>query len=87
MIDSSLFAILDEKSLFEDSGLSVQIKDGRVESVRVHFDTINAELVRVKMITFDIKETQGLVGKDGVFRTKPIDESMKGGSAVRKKLG
>ncbi|KAH0292585.1 hypothetical protein M436DRAFT_49156 [Aureobasidium namibiae CBS 147.97] len=87
MIESNLFAILDEKSLSEDSGLIVQVKAGRVESVRVHLDTINAELIRVKMITFDVKETQGLVGKDGVFRTKPPDESKKGGSAVRKKLG
>ena len=78
---------MDEKSLSEDSGLIVQIKDGRVKSVHVHFDTINAELIRVKMITFDVKETQGLVGKDGVFRTKPPEQSMKGGSAVRKKLG
>lgn len=87
MIDSTLFAILDEKSMSQDSGLIVQVKDDRVESVRVHFDTVNAELIRVKMITFDIKETQGLVGKDGVFRTKPPDESRKGGAAVRKKLG
>lgn len=87
IIDQTLFAILDEKSLSEDSGLIVQSKDGRMQSVRVHFDTINAELIRVKMITFDIKETQGLVDVDGVFRTKPPEEGRKGGSAVRKKLG
>ena len=86
-IDPALFAVLDGKSLFEDSGLIVQIKDGRVESVRVHFDTINAELIRVNMITFDVKETQELVGENGVFRTKPPEQSRKGGSAVRKKLG
>lgn len=86
-IDSSLFAILDEKSLDEDSGLIVQVKGGEVDSVRVHFDTINAELIRVDMITFDIRETKGLVGKDGVFRTKPPEESRKRGPAPRKKLG
>ena len=40
------------------------------------------------MITFDIKETQGLVGEDSVFiRTKPPDESKKGRPAPKKKLG
>jgi hypothetical protein len=70
-IDPDLFAILDERSLSEDSGLIVQIKDGEVDSVRVHFDTINSELIRVQIITCDIKETQERVGEDGVFRVKP----------------
>lgn len=83
----TLLVILDEESTSSDSGLIVQIKDGCVYSVRVHFDTINAELIRIMMITFDIKETQGLVGEDGVFRTKPLDESKKGRPAPRKKLG
>jgi hypothetical protein len=87
-IDPDLFAVLDGKSVLEDSGLIVQVKDGgAVESVRVHFDTVNAELIRVRMITFDIAETKGLVGADGVFRTQPPQESRKGGCAVRKKLG
>jgi hypothetical protein len=87
-IDPNLFAVLDERSVSEDSGLIVQVKDGgAVESVRVHFDTVNAELIRVRMITFDIAETKGLVGADGVFRTQPPQESRKGGCAVRKKLG
>jgi len=42
-IDSRWFVILDEKSCTEDTGLIVQVKDGVVDSVRVHFDTINAE--------------------------------------------
>lgn len=82
-----MFAVLDEKSLSEDTGLIVEVKNGEVDSVRVHFDTINAELIRIKMITFDIKETKGLAGEDGVFRTKPPEESRKGGPAPRKKLG
>lgn len=86
-IDPNLFAILDEKSRSEDFGLIVQVKNGKVDSVRVHLDTINAELIRVQMITFNIGETKGLVGEDGVFRTKPPEESRKGGSAPRKKLG
>ncbi|KEQ89819.1 hypothetical protein M438DRAFT_309568 [Aureobasidium pullulans EXF-150] len=83
----TLLVILDEESIFSDSGLIVQIKNSVVHSVRVHFDTINAELIRIMMITFDIKETQGLVGENGVFRTKPPDESKKGRPAPRKKLG
>ncbi|THZ98127.1 hypothetical protein D6C82_05999 [Aureobasidium pullulans] len=83
----TLLVILDEESTSSDSGLIVQIKNSAVNSVRVHFDTINAELIRIMMITFDIKETQGLVGKDGVFRTKSPDESTKGRPAPRKKLG
>ena len=86
-IDPTLFAILDERSISEDSGLIVQIKDGLVDCVRVHFDTINAELIRIQIITFDVKETKGLVGEDGVFGTKPPEESKKGGFAARKKLG
>lgn len=86
-VDPDLFAVLDEKSLSEDTGLIVEVKNGEVDSVRVHFDTINAELIRIKMITFDIKETKGLAGEDGVFRTKPPEESRKGGPAPRKKLG
>ncbi|CAD0042824.1 unnamed protein product [Aureobasidium pullulans] len=76
-----------EESTSSDSGLIVQIKNSAVNSLRVHFDTINAELIRIMMITFDIKETQGLLGEDGVFRTKPPDESKKGRPAPRKKLG
>jgi hypothetical protein len=87
IVDPSLFAILDERSLDEDSGLIVQVEGGEVDCVRVHFDTINAELIRIQIITFDIKETKGLVGENGVFRTKPLEESKKGGFAVRKKLG
>ncbi|THW85774.1 hypothetical protein D6D15_07838 [Aureobasidium pullulans] len=83
----TLLVILDEESTSSDSGLIVQVKDGVVHSVRVHCDTINAELIRIMMITFGIKETQGLVGEDGVFRTKPPDESKKGRPAPRKKLG
>lgn len=83
----TLLVILDEESTSSDSGLIVQIKNSAVNSVRVHFDTINAELIRIMTITFDIKETQGLVGEDGVFRTKPPDESKKGRPAPRKKLG
>jgi hypothetical protein len=86
-IDPTLFAVLDEKSVSEDSGLIVQIKDGVVDCVRVHFDTVNAELIRIQMITFDIEETKGLVGEDGVFRTQPPQQSRKGGWAARKKLG
>jgi hypothetical protein len=86
-IDPNLFAVLDENSVSEDSGLIVQVKDGVVDCVRVHFDTVNAELIRIQMITFDIEETKGLVGKDGVFRTKPPQENRKGGWAVRKMLG
>lgn len=86
-IDPNFFAILDEKSLPDESGLIVQVKNGEVDSVRVHFDTINAELIRIQMIRFDIKETKGLVGEDGVFRTKLPEESRKGGSAPRKMLG
>ncbi|KAH0344295.1 hypothetical protein KCU81_g4920, partial [Aureobasidium melanogenum] len=85
-IDPNLFAVLDEQSLSEDTGLVVQVKDGEVDSVCIHFDTINAELIRIQMITFDIKETKGLAGEDGVFRTKPPAESRKGGPAPRKKL-
>ena len=47
----TLLAILDEESTSSDSGLIVQIRDGVVHSVRVHFDTINAELIRIMMIT------------------------------------
>ncbi|CAC9885052.1 unnamed protein product, partial [Aureobasidium pullulans] len=83
----TLLAILDEESISSDSGLIVQVKNSVVHSVRVHFDTINAEFIRIMMITLDIKETQGLVGEDGVFRTKPPDESKKGRPAPRKKLG
>jgi hypothetical protein len=86
-VDPNLFAILDERSLDDDSGLIVQVKGGEVDRVRVHFDTINAELIRIQIITFDIKETTALVGEDGVFRTQPPEESKKGGFAVRKKLG
>lgn len=86
-VDPNLFAILDEQSLDDDSGLIVQVKGGEVGCVRVHFDTINAELIRIQIITFDIKETKALVGENGVFRTKPPEESKKGGVAVRKKLG
>ncbi|KAI5210135.1 hypothetical protein E4T39_00538 [Aureobasidium subglaciale] len=87
MIDLNLFAVLDDQSLSLDSGLIVQVKDGVADSVRVHFDTINAELMRVSIITHDIKETRWLLGDDGVFRTKPPEESQKGGPAPRKKLG
>lgn len=86
-IDPNFFAILDQQSRSEDSGLIVQVKGGEVDSVRVHFDTINAELIRVQMITFDIRETKGLAGEGEVFRTKPPDASIKGASAPRKKLG
>lgn len=86
-VDPNLFAILDERSLDDDSGLIVQVKGSEVDCVRVHFDTINAELIRIQIITFDIKETKGLVGEDGVFRTKPPEKSKKGGVAARKKLG
>lgn len=86
-IDPNFFAVLDEKSLSDESGLIVQVKNGAVDFVRVHFDTINAELIRIQMITFDIKETKGLVREDGVFRTRPPEESRKGGPAPRKKLG
>jgi hypothetical protein len=87
-IDPNLFAVLDGKSVLEDSGLIVQVKDGgAVDCVRVHFDTVNVELIRIQMITFDIAETKGLVGEDGVFRTQPPQESRKGGWAVRKMLG
>lgn len=86
-VDPNLFAILDERYLSEDSGLIAQVKDGEVDSVRVHFDTINTELIRVYMTTFDMKETKGLVGEDGVFRTKPHEGSRKERPAPRKKLG
>lgn len=78
--------MLDERSLSEDSGLIVRVRNGEVDSVRVHFDAINAELIRVQMITLNIGETKGLVGEDGVFRTKPPEGSRKGGPAPRKKL-
>ena len=87
VIDANLFAILDEESLSSESGLIVQVKDGFVDSVRVHFDTINAELIRTSIITFNIEETKRLVGHDGVYRTMPPSESQKGKSAPPKKLG
>ncbi|KAI5248844.1 hypothetical protein E4T43_00950 [Aureobasidium subglaciale] len=87
IVDLNLFAVLDDRSLSSDSGLVVQVKDGVVDSVRVHFDTINAELMRISIITQNIKETKWLVGDDGVFRTKPPEESKKGRPAPRKKLG
>lgn len=87
VIDADLFAILDEESLSSESGLIVQVKDGFVDSVRVHFDTINAELIRTSIITFNIEETKRLVGHDGVYRTMPSSESQKGKSAPPKKLG
>ncbi|KAI4728289.1 hypothetical protein E4T49_03895 [Aureobasidium sp. EXF-10728] len=82
----TLFAVLDEKSLDEDSGLIVQFKDDVVNCVRVHFDTINTELIRINVITGDIAETKAMIGEDEVFRTKS-EQSMKGGPAARKKLG
>ncbi|KAI5257365.1 hypothetical protein E4T42_01102 [Aureobasidium subglaciale] len=87
IVESNLFAVLDDQSLSLDSGLIVQVKDGVVDFVRVHFDTINAELMRIWIITQNIKETKWLVGDDGVFRTKPPEESQKGRPAPRKKLG
>lgn len=87
IINPTLFAILDEQSLASESGLIVQVKDGSVDSVRVHFDTINAELIRISMITFDIKETKELVGHDGVFRAVPADGNNQGRSALQKKIG
>ncbi|KAI5204687.1 hypothetical protein AUEXF2481DRAFT_85237 [Aureobasidium subglaciale EXF-2481] len=87
IVESNLFAVLDDQSLSLDSGLIVQVKDGVVDFVRVHFDTINAELMRIWIVTRDIKETKWLVGDDGVFRTKPPEESQKGRPAPRKKLG
>lgn len=70
---STLFVVLDERSLSEENGLIVQLKDdGELDSARVHFDTINAELMRVDIITDDVAETRELAEKapDGVLRTE-----------------
>ncbi|CAD0107441.1 unnamed protein product, partial [Aureobasidium uvarum] len=86
IVDSNLFAVLDERSLYDDSGLIVRVKDGVVDHVRVHFDTINTELIHIQVMTGDIAETNFMAGEGGVFRVRS-DGSKKGGPAPRKKLG
>jgi len=85
-IDSRWFVILDQGSCAEDTGLIVQVKDGVVDSVRVHFDTINAELIRIEIITYDIQETKAAVRRDGVFRTTLPENRIHGKPAPRKQL-
>ncbi|KAI6814616.1 hypothetical protein KC340_g16011 [Hortaea werneckii] len=70
---STLLVVLDERSLSEENGLIVQLKDdGELDSARVHFDTINAELIRIDVITDDVAETRELAEKapGGVLRTE-----------------
>ncbi|RMY80475.1 hypothetical protein D0864_08653 [Hortaea werneckii] len=72
VLSSQLFAVLDERSAREDNGLIVQVRNDGIETVRVHFDTIAAEITRISMITFDIGETIDFArnAPDGVFRTE-----------------
>ena len=89
-IDSRLFVVLDERSIVQDDGLIVNAKDdGSVDSIRVHFDTINAELIRVNIMTFTLDDSKLLAREqaDGVLRLKPQKESERGGPAPRKRLG
>ncbi|RMZ00954.1 hypothetical protein D0862_06552 [Hortaea werneckii] len=70
---STLFVVLDGRSLSEEDGLIVQLKDdGELDFARVHFDTINAELMRIDVITDDVAETRELAEKapGGVLRTE-----------------
>lgn len=89
ILGSQLFAVLDERSAEQDDGLIVQVRNDGVETVRVHFDTIAAEITRISMVTFDIGETVALArdAPDGVFRTEPPKPHQRGGPAPRKKLG
>ncbi|RMZ07404.1 hypothetical protein D0860_05147 [Hortaea werneckii] len=87
-LSSQLFAVLDERSAREDNGLIVQIRNDGAETVRVHFDTIAAEITRISMVTFDISETIDLAknAPDGVYRTETPQPHQRGGPAPRKKL-
>lgn len=88
-LSSQQFVVPDQRSLRDDSGLLVQAKGDDVQTGRVHFDTIAAELTRISMITFDIGETVDLAKNafDGVFGTEPPELHQQGKPAPRKKLG
>lgn len=72
-ISTTFFAVLDECSISEDTALLAQYKDGKVDTVRCHFDTVNMELIRMDVITMNIAETQDLAKsmESGVFRSVP----------------
>ena len=88
-LDSHLFAVLDHRSIAQDDGLVVYAKDDTVDSVRVHFDTVNSELIRIHMITGNLEHSKILAREqpDGVLRSKPRKQSERGGPAPRKRLG
>ena len=58
------------------------------ETVRARFDTINAELIRVSIITFDIAGTRALAqhAPNGVYSMVSKELRAKGNPALRKKL-
>lgn len=88
-LDSHLFAVLDERSKTHDDGLIVFAKDDKVDSVRVHFDTINSELIRINIITASLDHSKVLAREqpDGILRTRPQEPRQHGRPAPRKKLG
>ena len=64
----------------------MQVKNGIADSVRVHFDTINAELMRLDIQTFDIRDTKSRAGEDGVTQMQEDKNKARGGPAPRKQL-
>ncbi|KAK3700525.1 hypothetical protein LTR37_015926 [Vermiconidia calcicola] len=85
---STVFAVLDERSRTEDNALIVEFEEGELDTARVHFDTVNAELIRIGVITGNVGETRMLAENepDGVLRTKALELHEQGGPAPRKKL-
>ncbi|GAB7362264.1 hypothetical protein MBLNU230_g2284t1 [Neophaeotheca triangularis] len=85
-----LFVVLDERSRIEDDALVVELKDGEIETARVHFANVNAEIVRIAVILGGVHEVRRVAeeSKGGVFQ-HGLDsgQRVKGGTAPRKKLG
>lgn len=88
-LSSELFAVLDQRSLRDHSGLILQPKGDDVQTVRVHYDTIAAETARISMITFDIGAPIGLCEK--CVRRRVQDETSRisptGQASTKKEIG
>lgn len=88
-LDSHLVAVLDKRSATSDDGLIVIAEGDKVYCVRVHFDTINSELIRINVITASLDHSKILAREqpDSVLRSRPQEPRQHGRPVPRKKLG